>query len=360
MKWGIIGLPQAGKTTPFQILTRTHPRESHRHGEAQQHIGVVKIPDERFDRLVKLFDATKVTHATAEFVDVAAISKETLKESAYLNILRAMDGLVHVARFFHNEAVPQGPGGINPSRDFQDVEVELILSDLGVVENRLAKIEKDRKKIKSPDLDREQSILESMKEWLEGGKPLREGEWSAQEKKPLQGFSFLSEKPMLAVLNVDEEKAGSIPEIVESQAFAPWRNRKGTHLAAIAGRIEAELATLPDADVPELMASYGLADLGSIRIVRAACELMGLITFFTLGDKECRAWLIPRGSTALQAAGTIHSDIEKHFIRAEVVGWEPFLQAGGWGGGRIQGALRVEGKEYRVQDGEVLNIRHSG
>jgi GTP-binding protein YchF len=360
MKWGIIGLPQAGKTTLFQILTRTQPRETHRHGEAQQHIGVVKIPDERFDRLVKLFDGTKVTHATAEFVDVAAINKESLKESSYLNALRSMDGLVHVARFFHNDAVPQAQGGIDPARDFQDVEVELILTDLGIVENRLARIEKDRKKIKSQDLEREQSILEKMKVWLEEGKPLREGDWSAQEKKPLQGFAFLSEKPLLAVLNVDEEKAGSIREMAESEEFAPWRNRRGMHLAAIAGSIEAELATLPDADVPELMASYGLTDLGSIRIVRAACELMGLITFFTLGDKECRAWLIPKGSTALQAAGTIHSDIEKHFIRAEVVGWEAFLQAGGWGGGRIQGALRIEGKEYRVQDGEVINVRHSG
>lgn len=359
MKWGIIGLPQAGKTTLFQILTRTQPRESHRHGEAQ-HIGVVKIPDERLDRLAKLFDSAKVTHATAEFADVAAISKETLQESSYLTMLRTMDGLVHVARYFRNEAVPSATEAPDPNRDLQDVEVELILSDLGAVENRLAKIEKDRKKIKSADVEQEQSMLEKMKQWLETGKPLREAEWSAQEKRPLQGFSFLSEKPVLAVLNVDEEKAGTIREIVESKEFAPWKNRTGIHLAAIAGTIEAELATLPDSDVPELMASYGLTDLGSVRIVRAACELMELITFFTLGDKECRAWLIPRGSTAVQAAGAVHSDIEKHFIRAEVVGEEEFLKVGGWSGGRIQGSLRVEGKEYRVQDGEVINIRHSG
>ena len=359
MNWGIIGLPQAGKTTLFQILTRTQPRESHHYGETQ-HIGVVKIPDERLDQLAQLFGSAKITHATAEFVDLAAISKENLRESSYLNTLRAMDGLIHVARFFRNAAVPNATEPPDPNRDIGDVEVELLLSDLGVIENRLAKIEKDRKKIKGTDLEREQSILERMKEWLESGKPLREAAWSAQEKKPLQGFSFLSEKPLLAVLNVAEEKAGSIREIAESPEFAPWRNRSGMHFAAIAGSIEAELATLPDKDVPELIASYGLPELGSVRIVRATCELMGLITFFTLGDKECRAWLIPRGATALQAAGTIHSDIEKHFIRAEVVGWEAFLEAGGWGGGRIHGALRVEGKEYPVQDGDVINVRHSG
>jgi GTP-binding protein YchF len=357
MRWGIIGLPQAGKTTLFQILTRTQPRESHRQGE--QHIGVVKIPDERFEACSKLFDSTKVTHATAEFVDVAAISKESLRDSSYLGTLRLMDGLAHVVRYFQNESVPNATDPPEPNREIEDVEVELILSDLTVVENRLARLEKDRKKGKSVELEMEQALVEKAKQWLDGGKPLREVEWTEQEKKLLKGFSFLSEKPLLAVLNVDEARAGSIGEIIQSEEFAQWRNRKGLHLAAIAGTIEAELATLPDSDVPELMASYGLAELGSVRIVQAACRLMDLITFFTLGDKECRAWLLPRGGSALRAAGTIHSDIEKHFIRAEVVGWKEFLEAGGWGG-RIHGALRVEGKEYRVQDGEIINIRHSG
>ncbi len=358
MKWGIIGLPQAGKTTLFQILTRSQPHESHRHGE--QHIGAVKIPEERLDRLAKLFDSAKVTHATAEFVDVAATSKDAWKESAHLRILRTMDGLVQVTRFFRNEAVANATDPPDPNRDIGDMEVELILSDLGVVENRLAKLEKDRKKIKSGELEREQALLERVKQCLESSKPIREAEWTEQEKKQLKGFSFLSEKPLLAVLNVDETRAGNIQEIAASEEFAAWRNRPGIDLAAIAGSIEAELATLPDDDVPELMGSYGLTELGSIRIVQAARELMGLIPIFTLGDKECRAWLIPRGATALQAAGTIHSDMEKHFIRAEVAGWEAFLEAGGWSGGRIHGVLRVEGKEYRVQDGEVVNVRHSG
>ena len=307
-----------------------------------------------------MFDSPKVTHATAEFVDVAAITKDTRKDSAHLTTLRAMDGLAQVTRCFRNEAVANATDPPDPNRDIEDMEVELILTDLGVVENRLAKLEKDRMKIKSGDLEREQALLERVMRWLESSKPLREAEWTEQEKKQLKGFSFLSEKPLLVVLNVEEAQAGKIQEIATSEEFAAWRNRPGVDLAAMAGTIEAELATLPDEDVPELMASYGLTQLGSIRIVQAARELMGLITFFTLGDKECRAWLIPRGATALQAAGTIHSDMEKHFIRAEVVDWEAFLEAGGWSGGRIQGALRVEGKQYRVQDGEVVNVRHTG
>ena len=358
MKWGIIGLPQAGKTTLFQILTRTQPHESHRHGE--QHIGTVKIPDERLDRLAKFFDSPKVTHATAEFVDVSATSQDDWKESAFLRTLRAMDGLIQVTRYFRNEAVANAIDPPDPNRDIGNVEVELILSDLGVVENRLAKLEMDRKKIKSEELEREQTLLEQVKQHLESSKPIREAEWTEQEKKQLKGFSFLSEKPLLVVLNADESRAGNIQEVVASEEFAAWRNRPGIDLAAIAGSIEAELATLPDDDVPELMVSYGVTELGSIRIVEAARELMGLISFFTLGDKECRAWLIPRGATALKAAGTVHSDMEKNFIRAEVVGWEAFLEAGGWSGGRIHGVLRVEGKQYRVQDGEVVHVRHSG
>ena len=359
MKWGIIGLPQVGKTTLFQILTRMRPQESHRYGEAQ-HIGVVSIPDERLDRLAQVVAPSKVTHATAEFVDVAALRQETMKESAFLQNLRALDGLVHVVRLFHNEAVPHVHETLDPRRDLMNVEADLILADLGVIENRLERLEKERKKIKSAELEREQELLEHARQWLESGKPLREASGTEPEKKQLRGFSFLSEKPMLVVPNVDEEQAGKMGEILASEEFAALRNRPRTRAEAIAGTIEAELATLPDSEVTEFLASYGLTELGSDRILRATIELLDLITFFTLGDKECRAWLIPRGSTALQAAGAIHTDIEKHFIRAETVAWEQFLQAGGWAGTRPEGVLKLEGKEYVVQDGEVLNIRHSG
>ena len=359
MKWGIIGLPQVGKTTLFQILTRTLPQESHRHGEAQ-HIGVVPIPDDRLDRLARLIAPQKITYATAEFVDVAAIGKETLKETAYLANLRSVDGLVHVVRSFHNEAVPHAPGALDPQRDITNVEVDLIVADLGVAENRLERLEKDRKKIKSAEIENEQSLLERVRQWIETGKPLREANWTEQEKKQLRGFSFLSEKPLLVALNVDDEHAGKLEDAVSTAGLAAFQNRPSSRVAAIAGKLEAELATLSDAEAAEFLSSFGLTELGSTRILRASCELLDLIVFFTLGDKDCRAWTIPRGSTALQAAGAIHSDIEKHFIRAEVAAWDRFLDAGGWSGVRAKGVLKLEGKEYVVQDGDVLNIRHSG
>ena len=358
MKWGIIGLPQVGKTTLFEVLTRTHPHESHRRDEA--HLGIVRVPDERLDRLAGLFPSPKVTHASAEFVDVAAISKETLKETAYLVNLRTMDGLAHVVRLFHNEAVAHLPGALDPLRDITNVEVDLILADLGVAENRLEKLEKERKKIKSFELEREQGVLEKARQWLESGKPLREGDWTEDEKKQIRGFSFLSEKPMLVALNVDDAQASNPDAALQVAGLDALRTRPYTRVIAIGGKLEAELAMLPESEAAEFMSGYGLTELGSKRILRATCELLDLITFFTLGDKECRAWNIPRGSTALQAAGAVHSDFEKHFIRAEVVAWERFLEVGGWAGVRPKGALKLEGKEYVVQDGEVINIRHSG
>ena len=358
MKWGIIGLPQVGKTTLFEVLTRTHPHESHRRDEA--HLGIVRVPDERLDRLAKLFPSPKVTHATAEFVDVAAISKETLKETAYLVNLRTMDGLAHVVRLFHNDAVAHLPGALDPLRDITNVEVDLLLADLGVAENRLEKLEKERKKIKSAELEKEQGVLEQARQWLDAGKPLREADWTADEKKQIRGFSFLSEKPMLVALNVDEEQASKPEEALQSAGLDALRKRLHTGVIAIAGKLEAELATLPESEAAEFMSSYGLTELGSRRILRAAGELLDLITFFTLSEKECRAWMIPRGSTALQAAGTVHSDLEQHFIRAEAVAWDNLLAAGGLAAARQKGVLRLEGKDYPVQDGEVIYIRHSG
>ena len=359
MKCGIIGLPQVGKTTLFQVLTRHRPAESHRYGEAQ-HVGIVLVPDDRLDRLARLFPTAKVTYATFEYVDVAAIGKETLKETTYLANLRTMDGLMHVIRLFRNDAVPHVPGSLDPQRDISNVEVDLILADLGIVENRLERLEKDRKKIKSAEIEREQSLLEKVRQWIEAGKPLREANWTDTEKKQLRGFGFLSEKPMLIVLNVGEEQAGELGTIAESARLDLLRDRLQTRITAIAGNLEAEMALLPDSEAAEFMSSYGLAELGTKRVIRATSEVLGQMVFFTVGEKECRAWNIPRGATALQAAGAIHSDLEKHFIRAEVVAWDKLLETGGLAEARQTGVLRLEGKDYVAQDGEIIHIRHSG
>ncbi|MBI4458435.1 MAG: redox-regulated ATPase YchF [Acidobacteria bacterium] len=357
MRCGIIGLSQAGKTTLFQILTRTTPQESHRRGEAQ-HIGTVTIPDKRVERLAKVFVSPKTTYPTIEFVDVAAIGKDTLRETAYLMTLRNMDALVHVVRLFRDEAIPYAKGSLDPQRDIASVELELILTDLEVVENRSEKLEKDRQKIKNPDLPREQAVLEKARQCLEAEKPLREADWTEDEKKRLRGFAFLSAKPMLIVLNIGEEFAGGMNEALRSTGLD--QARPGTRCAVVCGKLEAEIATLPDEEMAEFLKGFGLADSATQRVIGATLQALDLMLFLTAGEKECRAWLAPKGATAAQAAGVIHTDLEKHFIRAEVVPWEKLLEAGDYAGARQMGVLRLEGKDYVVQDGDVLYIRHTG
>ena len=358
MSCGIIGFPQVGKTSLFQILTGKTPQESHGHSEA--HIGVVEVPDQRLDRLVKLFTPLKTTYARVEYVDVGAITKDSLKETAYLTTLRNLDALAHVVRVFRNDAVPHFQGSIDPQRDIANLDLELILADLGVIENRLDKLEKDRKKIKNPGLEKEQFLLEKARQWLETEKPLREAAWSDEEQKQLRGFTFLSGKPMLLVLNAGEEEAGALESVLAKAGLDGLANRPHTLATAVSAKIEAELAIMSDSEAQEFLASYGLHESGRSRLLRATHELLGFIVFFTVGDKECRAWTIPRGATAAQAAGAIHSDLEKHFIRAEVVRWDELLEAGSLAGARQKGVLRLEGKEYVVQDGEIVHIRHSG
>lgn len=358
MSCGIIGLPQVGKTSLFQILTGKTLADSHAHGE--QHIGTVAVPDERLDRLSKLFSPPRTIYAKVEYADVAAISKETLKETGYLASLRNMDALLHVVRVFRDDSVAHIKGSIDPKRDIADVEFDLMLADLGIIENRLERLEKDRKKIKNPELEREQALLERAKNWLETEKPLREAVWSDEEKKRLRGFTFLSEKPLLLVLNVGEEEVTNLDAVLAEAGLSDLGSRPQTLATAVSAKIEAELALMSEADAAEFLKSYGLRESGRTRLLRATYELLGFIVFFTVGEEECRAWTIPRGATAVQAAGVIHTDLAKHFIRAEVVPWEQLLETGSLAAARQKGVLRLEGKDYVVHDGEMVHIRHSG
>ena len=356
MSCGIIGLPQVGKTSLFQILTGKTPQDS----RETQHIGTVSVPDERLDKLSKLFSPPRTIYARVEYVDVAAISKDSLKETAFLGGLRNMDALAHVVRVFRDDSVPHLKGSIDPKRDIESLELDLILADLGIVENRLERLEKDRKKLKTPELEREQILLEKAKLWLESEKPLREATWTDEEKKRLRGFTFLSEKPMLLVLNVGEEDVTAMQDALAQAGLEHLRNRPNTLATAVSAKIEAELAMMSEAEAQEFLNSYGLRESGRTRLLRATYELLGSIVFFTVGEEECRAWTIPRGATAVQAAGAIHSDLSKHFIRAEVVPWNELLETGSLAAARQKGTLRLEGKEYIVQDGEIVHIRHSG
>jgi GTP-binding protein YchF len=356
MKTAIIGLPMTGKTSLFTILTGVH--QETRIGSTAARTGIAKVPDPRLDALAALFEPKKVTHATVEYVDMPSISKENLRDPSYVASLRVVDAFAHVLRLFQEETIPHEKGSIDPMRDLDDVETELILSDLVVVEKRLERLDKDRKKIKNPELDREFELLQRCKSTLEENRPLRELEIGAEDEKRIRGFQFLSQKPMLYVLNLGETEAGRLHEREQEYAAGPLAARRHTAVTAVCGKVEAELAELPREEQRDYLASYGLHESGLERLISATYSLLGLMSFLTAGEDEVRAWTIPMNSPAVKAAGAIHSDFEKKFIRAEVANWKAMIDVGGYAGLREKGQLRLEGKEYIVRDGDVLVIRH--
>jgi ribosome-binding ATPase len=357
MKTAIIGLPMTGKTSLFTILTGVH--QETRIGSTAVRTGVAKVPDTRLEALAKLFEPNKTTYATVEYVDMPSISKETLRDAGAMASLRNVDAFAHVLRLFADPSVPHEKGTVDPLRDMEDLETELILSDLVVVEKRLERLDKDRKKIKNPELDKEFEVLTKAKALLEENRPLRQMELDAEDEKRIRGFQFLSQKPMLYVLNLGEEEAARLHEREEEYRNGPLAGRAQTAVAAVCGKIEAELAELPRAEQQEYLRSYGLAESGLERLITATYSLLGLLSFLTAGEDECRAWTIPVNTPAARAAGAIHSDFEKKFIRAEVVNWKTIIDLGGYSGARDKGQLRLEGKDYIVKDGDVLVIRHS-
>ena len=356
MKTAIIGLPMVGKTSLFTILTGVH--EATRVGSMEARVGIAKVPDARLDALAKLFEPPKITHATVEYLDFPAISKEALRDPSYLASLRVVDALAHVLRIFESDTVPHEKGSVDPLRDFEDVEIELVLSDLVVVEKRMERVDKDRKRTKSPDLDKEFALLERLKVELEANRPLRGLELDEENEKRIRGFQFLSRKQILTVLNLGEEDAGRLHEIEAEYRSGLLAGRANTAVAAICGKIEAELAELSPDEAKDYLTSYGLKESGLERLIAATYSLLGLMSFLTAGETEVRAWTIPIQSTAVKAAGAIHSDFEKKFIRAEVVNWKALIEHDGYPGVREKGLLRLEGKEYIVKDGDVLVIRH--
>jgi GTP-binding protein YchF len=319
------------------------------------------VPDNRLDRLAALFDPKKLTHASVEYVDLGAIGQDALKESGYIGHLRNVDAIAHVVRAFEDDSIPHA-GPIDPLRDIKNVEFDLMVSDLGQIEKRLERVEKDLKKMRSADLEKEFELLKRGKAQIESERPLREMEMTPEDKKRFRGFMFLSEKPILYVLNIGEstELGKDLENAVGKYGLSEVASRPNSGATAICGKVEAELAEMSDADAAEFLASYGLTESGLTRLIRTTYALLGLISFFTSGEDECRAWTIPVNTRAAQAGGAIHSDLEKHFIRAETIRWDQLLDAGSEANARARGTLRLEGKEYIVQDGDVMHIRHSG
>lgn len=357
MKTGIIGLAQVGKTSLFQILTHAHLDARAAHG---MHVGVAKVPDERLDKLAPLYKPKKTTHATVEYVDVGGLVHDRAKDSAYLTQLRQVDALAHVVRMFDDAANPHPAGTLDAVRDVDSVELDLMLNDLEQIARRAERLGKDLKKKPDPALERELALLMRCRQSLEAERPLRELNFHADEAKVLGSFMFLSQKPMLYVINLSDNEAPDVDRVAEKYGLEKLAARPHTAVVGICGRIEAELAALDDAEAAELMQAYGLKESGLARLIRATYKLLGLISFFTCGETECRAWTIERGSTAHVAAGAIHTDIQRGFIKAEVVRWDHLLAGGGTAGAREQGHFKLEGKDYVVEDGDTILFRHSG
>jgi GTP-binding protein YchF len=359
LRIGIVGLPQTGKTTLFQILTRAHG-SGIGSGRQEAHVGVVRVPDVRLDRLIELFKPVKNVYATIEYMDMPGSVIELARTGVQSQALRELDALVHVVRAFEDDAVPMEADSVDPRRDIENVELELILSDLAVVEKRVERLEKDIKKQKNPALEKELQVLKVCKVALDKQTPLRELDLGTEESKVIRGFTFLSLKPMLYVLNLGEGDAAKANLAEQFATEAGLKQRQRTGVSAICGKVEAELAEMSDADAADFLSSYGLKESATSRLINASYQLLGLISFFTVGEDECRAWTIRAGMTALEAAGEIHSDIQRGFIRAEVTKYDDLMATGSFAEARIRALLRLEGKEYIVHDGEIVHFRHAG
>jgi GTP-binding protein YchF len=357
LRAGLVGLPSSGKTTLFQLLTSA--REAPRgHGKAEANVGVSRVADDRLDRLTAMFQPKKHTPATVEFADMAAGRGDT---ASLLDVIayRNADALLHVVRAFNDPSVPHPKGSVDVRRDATTIEEELILADLGVVERRLERLEKDLRKTPSADLKKEHELLLQGRAVLDEGRALRTLGLSAEDARRLRGFQFLSAKPMLLVINLDESNVSQAEHAADANGLADWLRQTGAAAVGVCAKIELEIAQLDRADASAFMADLGLKQSGLDRVIRAAYDLLGYISFFTVGDDECRAWSIPRNTLAPRAAGAIHSDIERGFIRAEVVPCDTLLERGSLAACRDRGELRLEGKDYIVADGDVINFRHA-
>lgn len=353
----LIGFSSTGKSTLFQLMTSA--RDSAR-GRGDTAIGISKVPDARLDRLDALYSPKKRTPATIEFTDIVAPGKAGAAALVDVAGYKNADALVHVVRAFRDEAVPHPRETIDPARDVQAMDEELILADLGVIERRMERIEKDLKKGRSAELEHERALLARCQAALEGGQPLRALGLGADDTKRLRGFQLLSAKPLLIVINLDEADgslAGSLERATDRAGLTRFLAGAATKAVPVCAKIELEIAELEPADAQAFLADLGLDESGLARVIRASYDLLGYMSFFTVGEDECRAWSIPRGTIAQEAAGEIHTDIARGFIRAEVVAYDPLVARGSMAACREHGEVRLEGKEYVVQDGDVINFR---
>lgn len=361
MQIGIVGLPFSGKSTLYQTITKTHLNQSAL-GKAEAHHAMVRVPDERLDRLSALFSPKSTVYASIEFVDVIGLKKgeagSTQFTTNFLGSVKTNDALVQVVRFFEDGAVPHPEGSIDPPRDLTTFETEFILSDLGIIETRIDRVKKQLMKQQDDLLKRELPFLEKCHNALSEERPLRELEFTKDEQSLLKNYQLLSAKPMLIALNFDESQRDIAPAV--TQRIASAKQGRNTNVVSFFGKIEMEMSELTDDEATVFMEEYGIKESALNTLIREAYALLGLQSFFTVGEDECRAWTIRKGMNAQEAAGVIHSDFFAKFIRAEVVHYDHFIQhEGSFAKAKESGHWRIEGKEYLVNDGDILSIRHS-
>jgi len=361
MQLGIIGLARSGKTTVFNAVTRGSAQVGAYSSSSQPNIGVVNVPDERVDALARLYRPKKVTYATIQYVDFPAAGESFGRGEGpagkFINDLARMDAFIHVVRAFRDDSVPHPEGSVDPDRDIQTMDLELAFADLAIIERRLQRLETEIRSMKAGERERPlrlKALLERLKAGLENDIPIRAQDLSDDDRQLLEGTQFLTAKPLLLLINIGEE---DLPRRAELEAACRAKYAgPGRDVAVMAGKFEMDLNELSEEEAAEFRAAAGVTESGMASAIRASYRLLGLISFLTAGPDECRAWTIPAGATAPEAAGKIHSDLQRGFIRAEVVRCEDLLAAGSEAEAKKRGLLRTEGKQYVVQDGDVLHI----
>ncbi len=362
MEVGLVGLPTSGKTTLFNALSRGSADVGPAAASARKpNLGVSKVQDSRIAPLVEMFKPRKTVPAEVRYVDSPRAPEGPARSQGIagelLNLLQRTDALLHVVRAFRDPTVPHEEGEVDPHRDLAAMDLELAFADLAILERRVERLEAELKGARAGEREtrvRERNTLDRLKGELERELPIREQELSEEERRLLANFGFLTAKPLLTLWNIGEEDAAGAPEIEEE--LRTRYDRPGVEVVALCGKLEMELAEMDEDEAGELREAMGLQEPALDRAVRASYALLGLVSFFTVGPDEVRAWTIDRHTPAVKAAGKIHSDIERGFIRAEVISYDHLIECGGLPEGRKRGLLRLEGKTYEVQDGDVINF----